>query len=111
MIESCKKCRFFKSRQGTGRDGECRFNPPVYVPTDLFPVFPEVNESLWCGKFFINLQKYQPDGKKIYTRKGQRVIRNQAQLEAYHCELCNWTCPMMGEVDMTDELIHTDKRG
>jgi len=27
------------------------------------------------------------------------------------CELCNWTCPMMGEVDMTDELIHTDKRG
>lgn len=90
MIESCKKCRFFKSRQGKGVDGECRFNPPVYIPTDMFPVFPEVNESLWCGKFFINLKKYQPDGKKIYTRKETKMIRSKQQLDAFHAGDPEW---------------------
>jgi len=75
MEDSCKRCKFFKSRQGKGRDGECRFNPPTYVPSAyMFPVFPEVNESMWCGKFFVNLTKYQPDGKKIYTKRANRMI-------------------------------------
>lgn len=67
MRLTCSKCKFFKTRQGKGREGECRLNPPV-VDMHLVSVWPEVNNKDWCGKAELNLEKYHQDGKKIYTR-------------------------------------------
>ena len=90
MGDVCKKCKFFKSRQGKGKLGECRVNPPVIQLGSTMGEFPIIDESTWCGQFSLNLDKYQLDGKKIYTRKGRKVIRNRAQLEAYHDGNPDW---------------------
>lgn len=63
----CERCKFFKTKQGSGNLGECRGNTPtVTLAGDT--VFPEMKPSGWCGKFDVNLEKYHVNGKKIYTR-------------------------------------------
>lgn len=74
MSNSCKKCKFFKSRQGKGKLGECRVNPPTIQLGSTMGGFPIIEETTWCGKFFLNLDRYQVDGKKIYTKKTTRTI-------------------------------------
>lgn len=83
MIKKCYKCASFKTRQGTGITGECRFNPPMYVAYNK-NVWPEVDSDEWCSGFQLNRDKYNDDGRKIYTKKNTRTIRSKEQLDAYH---------------------------
>lgn len=47
MVESCRDCRFFKPDALVRDRGNCRVNPPIFVPAR----FPECRESDWCGCF------------------------------------------------------------
>jgi len=78
--KTCKRCEFFKTVQGPGKHGECRFNPPVSIEgvrARMYSIFPNVVETDWCGKFSVNLDKYHVDGKKIYTRVDTRQVSNE----------------------------------
>ena len=81
MRKSCHKCAAFKTRQGIGTVGECRFNPPVYDNRLTCP-WPEVERSDWCMQFTLDRDRYDQDGRKIYTRKETRMIQSKAQLAA-----------------------------
>lgn len=69
----CERCKYFKSRQGAGDVGDCRFNPPVLLHRGCSE-FPEAEETSWCGKFEVNLDKYHTDGRKIYTRVDTNTV-------------------------------------
>lgn len=72
MNRDCKRCVGFKTRQGTGSFGECRINPPTRKG------FPGVNESDGCfNGFVLNRAKYDITGRKIYTRKNNRMITSE----------------------------------
>lgn len=83
----CERCKYFKTRQGTGQFGECRRKPPmVNIQGDT--IFPQVKPSLWCGEFQLDLENYHDDGRKIYQRQAGRPfnfakVRSKAQLDAY----------------------------
>jgi hypothetical protein len=52
----CKKCMFFKTKQGKGKMGECRRFPPkdhVKDGSGFFDkaVWPDVKPTQWCGEF------------------------------------------------------------
>jgi len=56
MADTCNKCKYFKTRQGPGRRGECRRYPPENFTRDGSgfpdrPIFPMVISSTWCGEF------------------------------------------------------------
>jgi hypothetical protein len=56
MSMICKKCGYFKTKQGNGKKGECHRYPPVEgVRTDKgvkqFPTWPDVKPTQWCGEF------------------------------------------------------------
>lgn len=72
--ETCRRCTFFKSKQGVGKEGECHWMPPVLQPHGGARHVP-VHETGFCGQFKVNLQKYHVDGKKIYTRVDTKMIR------------------------------------
>lgn len=90
MKRSCKKCVSFKSRQGTGAKGECRFNPPVILLGSTFGEFPIVTDGTWCRKYELNRDKYNEDGRKIYTKKNTRTIRRSEQLDAQYDAESKW---------------------
>ena len=50
MTIECKRCRFFKNKQGTGQIGECRRKPPVKTITGSTE-YPDVKPTQWCGEF------------------------------------------------------------
>lgn len=83
MRVTCEKCTFFKTRQGKGKVGECRLNPPVILLGSPIAEFPIVNLTDWCGKGELNLDKYHVSGKKIYTRINTRKISSQDELTEY----------------------------
>ena len=70
----CERCEFFKTRQGKGTIGECRFNPPTLMPHGE-SCFPDTESTHWCGRFEINTDKYREDGRKIYTRTDTTMHR------------------------------------
>jgi hypothetical protein len=52
----CKKCLFFKTKQGKGKKGEChRYPPTEHDPVTngpkKFPTWPDVKPTQWCGEF------------------------------------------------------------
>jgi hypothetical protein len=59
MME-CKKCRFFKTKQGTGQVGECRVAHPVKTIQGCTE-YPDVKPTWWCGEF---RGKLSSDGDK-----------------------------------------------
>jgi len=74
MRKQCRRCAAFKTRQGTGTVGECRFNPPVYDNLLTCP-WPEVEHNDWCMKFELNRDQYDAEGRKIYTRRDTNRVR------------------------------------
>jgi hypothetical protein len=52
-VQCCKKCRYFKTRQGTGKVGDCRRMPPVVDPVSTRVAWPTVKPSHWCGEFTV----------------------------------------------------------
>lgn len=52
--KACENCRFFHVTHIEINKGECRRNPPVVHPDNVFGVWPAVDKSDWCGKWKVD---------------------------------------------------------
>ena len=82
-VQTCERCKFFKSKQGRGSEGECRYDTPK-VNFNGVSVFPSTTTGSWCGKFKIDLSRYHTSGRKIYTRIDTNGIRTKLQGEEWN---------------------------
>ncbi|WP_426958741.1 hypothetical protein [Muricoccus radiodurans] len=51
---ACTRCRFFDDHgvKSAGREGLCRYNPPVSQPSpEAHGLWPVVSREDWCGHF------------------------------------------------------------